>query len=375
MSSPKKRFKIAPIVLLSTFFAGISYADVIPEVTLADAIKVPSNFYSQSAPSLLKMSVETLIDAGSNCIVGDYKACTFQDVLNDINSDDDFKPEVNVIFSADDFTSAGSSANAKIRQRGGHTRFLPLKSFRIKLDSKKELWRNQRRIQLVKSFDDSTRIRNKLSYDLFSEIPHLPSMRTQFVQLNLNNATSPAPNTGPNAGPNLGLFTHIEHAGKEYIKSRGWQKDSRLYKAEHFTFSQENDLALDENGKPLDKKKFEVIFEIKSGKNHQKLNEMLAAVNDPSLDFNKDIFNKYFDQNNYLTWLAINILVNNDDTSNHNFYLYNPKGADKFYFIPWDYDYAWGAHLDGTDGLTPNDMPPWWYSYSYRWDDTCISSF
>ena len=375
MPIPKISFKFTSVVLLGTFVTGASYADIIPELTLADSIKVPSNFYSTSAPSILKMSVKTVIEAGNNCIVGDYKACTFQDVLNDTNSDDDFKPEVKVIFSADDFTSTASSANAKIRQRGGHTRFLPLKSFRIKLDSKKELWRNQRRIQLVKSFDDATKIRNKLSYDLFSEIPHLPSMRTQFVQLNLQNAASPAPNTGPNTSPNMGLFTHIEHGGKEYIKSRGWKKDSRLYKAEHFTFSQQSDLALDANGKPLDKKKFEVILEIKSGKNHQKLNQMLAAVNDSSLDFKKDIFDKYFDQNNYLTWLAVNILVNNADTSNHNFYLYNPKGTDKFYFIPWDYDYAWGAHLDGTGGLTPNDMPPWWYSYAYRWDDNLHKQF
>ena len=372
---PNIFLKIISTALLSTFFIGTSYADIISEVTVASDIKEPVEFYDIETPTLLAMSIKTVIEAGSNCIVGDYTACTFQDVLNDVNSDDDFKPEVKVIFSADDFTSIDSSVNATVRQRGGHTRFLPLKSFRIKLDSKKELWRNQRRIQLVKSFDDATKVRNKLSYDLFAKIPHLPSMRTQFVQLNLENAVSPAPNTGPNAGPNLGLFTHIEHAGKEYIKNRGWKKDSRLYKAEHFTFSQEADLALDAEGKPLDKKKFEVILEIKSGKKHQKLNEMLAAVNDSSLDFQKDIFEKYFDQNNYLTWLAINILVNNADTSNHNFYLYNPKDSDKFYFIPWDYDYAWGAHLEGTGGLTPNDIPPWWYSFAYRWDDNFHKQF
>jgi len=122
-------------------------------------------------------------------------------------------------------------------------------------------------------------------------------------------------------------------------------------------------------------KKFEYILEIKSGKNHAKLNEMLNAVNDKSLDFQKDIFNKYFDKNNYLTWYAINILVNNSDTSNHNFYLYNPKSSDKFYFLPRDYDYAWGAHLDGTGGLTANDMPPWWYSHAYRWDDNLHKQF
>ena len=376
MSVIKKPLKSTSLIFLSSIISGVINADVLTEITLSD-IKEPSELYSTALPTVLKMSVKTVIESGSNCIVGDYKACTFQDVLNDIDSDDDFKPEVKVIFTADDFVADSLPSNAKIRQRGGHTRFLPLKSFRIKLDSKKDLWRNERRIQLVKSFDDATKIRNKLSYDLFADIPNLPSMRTQFVQLDIDNATSPVPDPlVPNSGPDLGLFTHIEHVGKEYLKNRGWEKDSRAYKAEHFTFQEDHiALALDAEGKPVDEKKFEYILEIKTGKNHKKLNEMLAAVNDTSLDFQKDIFNKYFDKDNYLTWYAINILVNNADTSNHNFYIYNPKSSDKFYFLPWDYDYAWGAHLDGTGGLTANDMPPWWYSHAYRWDDNLHRQF
>ncbi len=77
MYASKKRLVI-PIIMFSFFNAIISYADVIPEVTLDDAIKEPAGLYSQTSPSLLTMSVKTVVEAGNNCIVGDYKACTFQ---------------------------------------------------------------------------------------------------------------------------------------------------------------------------------------------------------------------------------------------------------------------------------------------------------
>ncbi len=41
------------------------------------------------------------------------------------------------------------------------------------------------------------------------------------------------------------------------------------------------------------------------------------------------------------------ILTNNTDTTSQNYYLYNPINTENFYFLPWDYDYAWGASLEG----------------------------
>jgi hypothetical protein len=95
------------------------------------------------------------------------------------------------------------------------------KSFCIKLDSKDDLWRGERRIQLLKSFYEFSRVRNKLSYDLFVEIPHIPSMRSQFINLSLEDQ---------GVTQNLGLYTSVEHFGKEYLKRRGWDKDSRVIK-------------------------------------------------------------------------------------------------------------------------------------------------
>lgn len=69
---------------------------------------------------------------------------------------------------------------------------------------------------------------------------------------------------------------------------------------------------------------------------------MLNDVNDMSIPIDK-VIEEHFDLDNYLTWLAVNILTDNMDTDANNFYLYSPLNSDKWYFLPWDYDGAWGV--------------------------------
>ena len=66
---------------------------------------------------------------------------------------------------------------------------------------------------------------------------------------------------------------------------------------------------------------------------------MITAVNDTTRDF-EDIFYTYFDEENYLTWLAFNMLVGNEDIINHNYILYSPDNSLTWYFLPWDFDGA-----------------------------------
>ena len=342
----------------------LSYADVLSEEVSSDIFE-PLETYTTSTPNILNIHVTTFIESGS-CVVGDYTGCTLQDVLNETTKGS-FKPEVKINFNTDnDYFSFGLTSNATLRQRGGiKTRKAPLKSFRIKLDKGVSLWREQRRLQLVKAFEDRSRIRNKLSFDLFAEIPHLPSLRSQFVRFSIEDNASVL---------EQGLYTHIEYVGKEYLERRGWNKDSTIYKAEYFLFYNHDSLKLDAEGKPVNKDKFESILEIKRGKNHKALIEMLSAIENNKLDFQTDIFNTYFDKNNLLTWLASNILTNNPDTRAHNYYLYNPKGSKKFYFLPWDYDRAWGHAQESSKGLV-NQLPNWWFSHANWWENQLIKRF
>jgi len=73
-----------------------------------------------------------------------------------------------------------------------------------------------------------------------------------------------------------------------------------------------------------------------------------------------------------LTWLAVNIIVSNFDTTSQNFFLLNPKYSDTFYFLPWDYDDAWGWDRQFHE---PSNLPRWGKSISRWWDSPLHSKF
>ena len=72
---------------------------------------------------------------------------------------------------------------------------------------------------------------------------------------------------------------------------------------------------------------------------------MLSDLNNYSVPI-ETTFPKYFDEENYFTWLAFQLLTGNVDTTSQNFYLYSPQNGDKWYFIPWDNDGAWQYEED-----------------------------
>ena len=357
--------KTLRLVLMTACFlpAGQLSAEALTDRVSTSLIE-PEGLYDSAAPTILNMRVKTVIQDGL-CSPGEYAGCTLNDVLNDIDGSDDFKPEIKVHMTADDFPDDGLESNAELRQRGATSRGAPQKSFRVKLDSSDDLWRGERRIQLVKGFWDFSRIRNKLSYDLIADVPNLPSMQTQFVSFKVEDQ---------GVVEDFGLYTHVEYVGKEYLVQRGWDKDSRLYKAENFFFRNDSELALDAAGEPLDEDAFESILEIKRGDDHTKLITMLEALNNPALDFQTDVFDQYFSKNNYLSWLAVNILLDNYDTNLHNYYLFNPKGSQKFYLLPWDYDLSLGALAD-TNPSQRTDLPRWTQSHANWWGQELHQQF
>jgi len=349
-------------------------------------IKEPAGIYDTDN-DVLEMYVHIYAGSGA-CSEDKYDGCTFGQVLNDLDWEDDFKPEVKVDFSTNNF-----SADATFRQRGEYTRFNPMKSFRVKLEKdskgKKVYWNGERRIQLLKSFDDLTRVRHKLSYDLFAEVDNLPSMRSRFVRLKVEDKGSFNFTRNPSYSAqssyketDMGLYLQVEYFGKEYLARRNWKKGSGIYKASDFSFKWDSEtrdaLSVDNKGKPYDKKAFEKKLEIKSGKDHRELINMMEAIHDTSNDFNTDVLNKYLDRTNYITWLAVNILTANNDTVAHNYYLYNPKGTKKFYFVPWDYDYAYnGPDIAYSAGgrISMPEKPPYWYTHAGRWGNDLHSRF
>lgn len=325
---------VPSVVMLNTHGGGsvvIVDDESLIAVVSPDIIE-PADVYQRDGyglANMIRLDVKTVTTPGS-CTVDDQSGCTLADVLADIDKTDDLKVDIPIHVSGDDFPDDGSVTNAELRLRGGGSRFAPQKSFRIKLDSKQDLWRNERYLQLNKHPFDSRRIRQKLATDLMGQIPSLPSLRTQFVNLWIDDGNGPE---------DYGLFTHVERVNEHYLLNRGWNEDGNIYKADDFRFDKFDlsDILVDEDGKPLDKDRFETSLSIENGKDHRALQAMVQALNNSARTF-ESVLDQYFDRANALAWVATNIMLRQADAVRHNFILYNPVGTEKFYFVPWDYD-------------------------------------
>ena len=306
-----------------------SYNDVKPSVV--GNIQDTDSWYSDMNNDILRMDVtiptpNSSLCADYNDITGPLRACTFEDVNNDVDAEDSYNPELNVIFSTSYFSSLPD--NAIFESRGFYSRTQSQKSYGVKLNSKINLLNKQRKFNINKHQSDASRMKNKLAFNLFRMIPNITSLKTQFVNLWINNI-------------DYGLFTHVEAPREEWLINRGFNKDDTLYNVANFLFNYHDELAVDAVGQPINTIAFNTVLEIKNGNNHLKVNEMVEAV-ETTTDINQ-VIAKYFNRDNYITWMAINLILGNQDISYHNFYLYNPKNSDTFYFLPWDYDGAWAT--------------------------------
>lgn len=289
--------------------------------------------------------------------------------LNKITYKEEEKKRLDVIFQEGDAEGVQPGyygynkvvANAKISIRGSSTRKASQKSYKIKLYDNEERWEDHKSINLNKHPYDLLRFRNKLSFDYFKLIPNIPSLRTQFVQLHVKDLTK---NPKDTEFQNYGLFTQVEQPNESYLRLHGLDPNGQLYKATFFEFLRYPEQIRLKSDPEYSVETFESILEINGDDDHSKLIQMLEDVNDLSQNID-DIVDKYFDRDNYLTWMAANILFDNMDTSTQNFLLYSPLNSSKWFFIPWDYDGAWGyTQMRDDDEQT---LAPWQNGLSNYW--------
>jgi spore coat protein H len=257
-------------------------------------------------------------------------------------------------------------ANASLGVRGNSSRLEVQKSYKIKLEDHAGLWRGQTVFNLNKHVQDRTRVKNKLSFDYFRKIPDLPSLRTQFVHLHIKDLTSKKPDV---EFQSYGLFTHVEQVNERYLSSHGLNPYGQLYKIVNSEFRMDDSKLKTEDDPTFNKTDFETIYEIKGDKDHSKLIAMLKDLNNQHNNIN-EIVERYFDRQNLVSWLAVNILFSNVDTMSNNYYLYSPPSSEKFYFIPWDYDKAWDWHTDRNENI-----PTWQTSIARYWGTVLFNRF
>ena len=224
-------------------------------------------------------------------------------------------------------------SNATIRVRGNSSRGDTYKSYKVKLTDENTSFHGQKNLNINKHSEDVTKIATKLETALLAEMDDIGSYRSYFMRVWIRDASLPKEQQQFRY---YGLYTEIEQPNKSYLEVRGLSSEGNLYKARNFDFSLQ-DVLKNVDDPAYKEEDFETVLTIREGKDHTKLLEMLKAVNDETNDFEK-IFHKYFNEDNYLTWMAFNLLLGNDDIINHNFIIYSPNNSQTWYFIPWDFD-------------------------------------
>jgi len=285
--------------------------------------------YAQENDSVENLYVTILPD--NTATMADVDSWTYET--------EEVKPELSVRFdygtpAAD---TAGITPNAVLTQRGQSASVAALKSYKIKLSDSAEKWKGQKTLNLNKHPYDQTKIRNKLSFDLMKLFGNTFSLRTQFCRLYIRDLGK------GNGYEDYGLFTHVEEPGKNYMEARGLDKQVYMYKAQYFQFGTYPDQLRNVDDPGYDKAQFESVLEIEGIEDHERLIRMLKDANDETRDID-DVIARHFDRDNYITWLAINILFSNTDTTSKNFLIMSPASSDRWYFMPWDFDDALGRY-------------------------------
>lgn len=263
-----------------------------------------------------------------------------------------------------------NTANSIIEPRGRSASRTKYKSFKITLSDKVALWGGQEVLNLNFHPFDKSRVRNKLSYDFYEIMPDITSLRTQFVRLHIKD------NSNGTKGKfiDYGLFTHVEQVNKRYLRSHGLDRDGQLYKANNFEFYRYADIIKLKTDPGYDEEAFNKVLEIRGNEDHSKLIDMLTDLNDYSNDID-DVIEEHFNRENYLTWLASNIIIGNNDTVSQNFFLYSPQTISNWYFIPWDCDGAWGWAYETTKDRGEPVYPEWQNGIQCLWGSKLNNRF
>ena len=216
------------------------------------------------------------------------------------------------------------------------------RSFKITLDDE-FLYKNQRIFLLYKCPEDPIRISMRLGMDLYALFDDIVSVRTGFAQVYMKAE-------GQSEYENYGLYTFTENPGGRYLRNHGLDRNGELYEIKDFSLICEKWAGANETEK-------DEYAEHKNGENPDKLNRLMEALTkteDPG-----ELYDYYFNKENYLTWTAASILLGNYKAGKENFLLYSPTDSEKWYFFPLPTDNilqrqerkSWSTPPDSYTGL------------------------
>lgn len=220
----------------------------------------------------------------------------------------------------------GTWSNASTRFKGHSTRYFPKKSYRVRFASS-NLFLNRAQINFNSMYTDKSFLREKLAWDLFSDINAL-APRGYHAALSMN-------------GEQKGLYLFIDKVDRYFLQNRS-RTVAPTYEASD-TYTQ-SDLTIQPDS--ILKRYYEKA--VGSASDYSDLAAMIQAINvAPDASF-ADTVDKYFDVSSILNWFGCNTLVMMEDSYVKNYFLYRDtsRAAQQWTVIPWDYDLSFGRTGD-----------------------------
>lgn len=216
-----------------------------------------------------------------------------------------------------------------VMYRGYYVREFKKKSYHIHF-YKPKTWKGAKELHLNAEYKDHSLIRNKLSFDFFSNIGVMaPSAEHVFLILN---------------GKKEGVYLQLESVDEYFFAKRNIPVKSIFYAIDgdaNFSLISEYDNA--------PKRSLEMGYEIKYGLDEERLvlQEFIFKANTLlRSEFEQEIGN-YIDVEKYLRWLAGVVCTQNFDGFVQNYALCRNGETGLFEVLPWDYDATWGRDVHG----------------------------
>ncbi|MEM7040883.1 MAG: CotH kinase family protein, partial [Bacteroidota bacterium] len=192
---------------------------------------------------------------------------------------------------------------------------LPKKSYRLRFDKENPLPDGSRTLSLNAEWYDKSYIRQFLSTYLMKQAG-LPAFKSSHAVLYVN-------------GEFFGPYLHVRNVDKEFLKSQGFAPKSTLYKAT-------------KDGACLSR--YDQVYyhwEKKTRTNdvdRSDLRELIRALDTVPNPAYYDFAKSYFDYDNLVTMIAMNMLVANQSTYYHNYFMCRDGASGKWSMLPWDMD-------------------------------------
>lgn len=219
--------------------------------------------------------------------------------------------------------------SVNVGYRGAHTRKFAKKSFRIEFLSEHPN-SQEREVHFNAEFVDPSFMRNKLSFDFFTEIGSLAPM-TQHILLYINESCA-------------GIYLKLESVDECFLHKRNLANGPIYYAVNsNANFS----LYHPKTQKVKDSLEAGYVRKCGTEEDDVFLRELIfKTITTPQGQFEEEI-DKILDIDSYLHWLAGAVCTQNYDGFIHNYALYRNEETKKFSIIPWDYDATWGRNVNG----------------------------